>query len=427
MKSDVLKVLRSPFTLWSAFILAHLWLGFVNLYANGYPLGDVTFVYRFWVDQFIVNDFRVGIDSQWVYPILAFVPMLLSHLFGSAEYASTWLSMVFLGDLVAFGVLTGWGRNRENDRAAWWWIGFIVALGPIALGRIDSISIPFALIGVLLLARRPRAAAILLTLATWVKVWPAAVLAAIVIASRERARIAGIAVAVSVTIVVIALTLGSGMNVFSFVTAQTGRGLQVEAPISTIWLWMAAAGVPGTVPYYDYGILTFQIGGPGAAVASALITPLLGLATLVVSAIGILAARRGATTSALLPSLALALVTALMVFNKVGSPQYETWLIVPVILGIIAARDGGRSFRTPVILALAIAVLTQAIYPYLYNYLLGLNPVMLIAISTRNLLLVVLFGWAVAGVVRLARAPVEFENPHAVTTAPTPWPLGAEQ
>jgi hypothetical protein len=428
VKSDALRLLRSPFTLWVAFVLTHTWLGLVNLYADGYPLGDVTFVYRFWVDQFVVNGFRVGIDSQWVYPILAFPPMLAAFAFGAAAYASTWLSIVLLLDIVAFGVLTNWGRNRSNDRAAWWWIAFLLLLGPIALGRIDSISIPLAMIGVLLLTRRPRAAALLLTLATWVKVWPAAVIAAIVIAVRDRRHVLAVVAAVSAAIVVVVLVLGGGTNVFSFVTQQTGRGLQIEAPISTIWLWMAASGVPGAYVYYDRAILTFQIDGPGSAAAAALTSPLLAIAALAVCALGILAMRRGASTMALLPSLSLALVTALIVFNKVGSPQYETWLAVPVVLGIIAARAGGRSFRTPVILVLVIAALTQAIYPYLYDYLLRLHPIMLIAITTRNLLLIVLFGWALAGVIRLARSEPSADEPNedepAVAEA-TPWPLRA--
>ena len=424
--AGALWVSRHPFILWAAFILAHLWLGLLNLYGPGYPMGDVTAVYKFWVDQAIINDFWVGIDSQWVYPIVALVPMLLAFAFGSTFYASTWLSMVMILDAVAFGVLTGWGRKREHTAIGWWWVAFLFLLGPIALGRIDSVTVPLAMVGALLLARRPRVAALILTIATWIKVWPAALLAAIVISVRERLRVVSVALITSLGIIAIAFALGGGSNVLSFISQQTGRGLQIEAPISTAWLWMTAAGVPGSVVYYDRAILTFQVDGPGTETAAAITTPLLGIAVLLVCALGVLAVRRGATTTHLLPPLALALVTAFMVFNKVGSPQFESWLAVPVVLGLVTWLQGGRSFRTPAIMALVIAAMTQAIYPYLYNYLLSVNPMMLILISARNILLIALFAWALAAVIRLARHTPALEDGES-HAEPTSWPLQEAQ
>ena len=422
MKVAALWMSRNPFLLWAAFIVAHLWLGLVNLYCRCYPMGDVTAVYKFWVDQAVVNHFYVGIDSQWVYPIVALVPMLLAFAFGSTFYASTWLSMVMVLNCIAFGVLTGWGRRHDRTAIAWWWVAFLFLLGPIALGRIDSVTVPLAMVGVLLLARHPRAAALILTIATWIKVWPAALLAAIIISVRARLRVVTVALVTSLAVIATVFALGGGAYVFSFISQQTGRGLQIESPISTAWLWMTAAGVPGTRVYYDVPILTFQVDGPGASVAAAIMTPLLAIAVLAVCALGVLAVRRGATTTQLLPSLALAFVTAFIVFNKVGSPQFESWLAVPVVLGLVTWHEGGRSFRTPAILVLVIAAITQAIYPFLYDYLLTVNPVMLIALTARNLLLVVLLGWAVAAVVQLVRdSPrVELDEPPAIRTR---WPL----
>ena len=422
MKATALGVARSSFTLWAAFVLAHLWLGLLNLYGPGYPMGDVTSVYKFWVDQLVINDFQVGIDSQWVYPILAFVPMIASLAFGSTLYASTWLSIVMLLNVVAFGTLTGWGRRRDHNGAGWWWVAFLFLVGPIALGRIDSITVPLAMVGVLLLSRHPRLAALILTIATWIKVWPAALIGAIIVASKERLRIATVGAATSALIVLVALLMGGGSNVFSFITQQTGRGLQVEAPITSIWLWMARVGVPQTGVYYDTAILTYQVAGPGTEFAAALMNPLLALAAIVVCAFGALAVRRGVSTLQLLAPLALALVTAFIVFNKVGSPQFESWLAVPVVFGLVIARQGGGSFRTPAILVLVIAALTQAVYPYLYNYVLSVNYVMLIVLTSRNLLLIVLFAWALTAVVRLYRGTAH-DAVHEDEAAPTRWPL----
>ena len=49
---------------------------------------------------------------------------------------------------------------------------------------------------------------------------------------------------------------------FGFVADQTGRGLQLEAPVSTFYLWRAVARIPGSFIYYDHELLTFQVSGP---------------------------------------------------------------------------------------------------------------------------------------------------------------------
>jgi uncharacterized protein with PQ loop repeat len=73
-----------------------------------------------------------------------------------------------------------------------------------------------------------------------------------------------------------------------------------------------------------------------------------------------------------------------------------------VVIGLVADRaKGTTAFRVPATLVTIIAVLTQLIYPYFYNSLLSLNPVMLITLSTRNLLLFVLLGWTLETLFRL--------------------------
>ncbi|MDF1479667.1 glycosyltransferase 87 family protein [Leifsonia sp. H3M29-4] len=415
---------RNPFLLWAAFVAAHLWLGLLNFYAPGLPMGDVTLVYKFWIDQALVANFWVGIDSVWVYPIVALVPMLAASAFGPDLYASTWLTMVMLLNAIAFGVLTGWGRSRDRVVAGWWWVGFLVLLGPIALARIDSISVAVAIVAVLLLATRPGVAGVLLAIATWIKVWPAALIAAAVVALRERLRVLAAVLVVTAAVLLIALLIGAGGNVLSFVTQQTGRGLQPESPIATIWMWMALAGVPGAAVSYDRSILSFAVTGPGADVAIAWMTPVLAIATLGVVALGVRALRAGASAADLLPPLALALTVSLIAFNKVGSPQFIGWIAAPVLLGLVAHAAGtGRSFRTPAMISLAIAALTQTIYPYLYTALLSLQPLLVAVLTVRNLLEFVLLGWAVYAIVTAPRYATEVEDEWL----PGVWPFARDR
>ena len=397
-------VVSNRITLWIGFVAAHFWLGMLALYGPGFPLGDVVVVYKQWTDQIVIDNFWVGVDAPWVYPVVAIVPMLAAFALGPGLYASTWISIVMLLDAVGFAAITGWLTSRRRAGVAWWWIGFLVLLGPIAVARIDAITVPLAIVGVLLLATRPTAAGVVLAVATWIKVWPAALMAAVVISSRHRKDVVVAALGTTAVVVAVALLFGSGAHVFSFVTEQTGRGLQAEAPITTFWMWAAALGVPGTYVYYDTDILTYQVVGRGVDVAAAVMTPLLAVVALGVAAVGIWAVRRGAAAADLLAPLALAIVTTLIAFNKVGSPQFISWLAVPVVLGLATKLAGrGRPFAVPAAIVLLVAALTQSFYPYLYDELLSLNPVLLVILTLRNLLLFVLLGWAVRAVVLTGR------------------------
>jgi hypothetical protein len=401
---------RHPIALWAGFFVVHFVLSGLALWAPGYPLGDVTFVYLFWVQHGLDAGIWPGIDTAWVYPIVALVPMIAAYLFGPDFYVTTWLTFVVIVNAAAFAVITGFGRDPRLARVGWWWLAFLLLLGPVALGRIDSVMVPIAIVGMLALGTMPRIAAVLLTVATWIKVWPAALIAAIIVAVRERWTIALTALVTSAVIGIVALLLGAGANMFSFITEQAGRGLQVESPIGTFWMWDAfVSHSTRSIVYYDQAILTYQVVGPGAVTAANLTTPLLAIVTAALLVLGVVAMRRGVDANRLLPPLALAITTALILFNKVGSPQFVTWLAVPIVFGLTASLTGrGPSFRVPVVLGLVIAAATQALYPYLYGALLGLNFVMLLGLTGRNILYLVLLVWAVSAIVEAMRHEPEF-------------------
>jgi hypothetical protein len=395
----------SAITLWLVFGAVHLWLGYLNLYGPGLPMGDVTYVYLFWVERGLLGNEWVGIDTSWVYPLLALVPMLASYVFGPDLYGSTWLTIVMMLNAVALVSIIGVQERARHAAIAWWWMLYLVLLGPIALGRIDAITVPVALVAVMLIARYPRWGGALLAVGAWIKVWPAGLLLAAFVALRDRGAVLAATVGTSMVVVAAGLALGGASALLTPITEQTGRGLQVEAPISTVWLWAAAAGEWAARVYYDQGILTWQVIGDGSAQAAAAMTPLLALAVVVIAGLGLIAVRRGVDEVVLFPVLALAMVMALITVNKVGSPQFATWIAVPVVLGLAWQRWGGVSFRVPAVLALVIAALTQVVYPVLYANLLSLELGMLLVLTARNLLYIVLLGWAVGQLVMLCWRP----------------------
>jgi len=422
-------VVRHPFTLWVAFVAAHFWIGALALYGPGYPLGDVNWVYKFWVEHGLLSGQWVGLQTSWVYPIVALLPMLGAYAFGPSLYASAWLSLVMVVDAAAFAVVMAFGRDRRVAHVAWWWLGLLVALGPVALGRIDAVAVAVAVVGLLCLATAPRLAGVLLAVATWIKVWPAAVVAAVFIAVPSRVRVVLAAAITSAVILAVSIALGGGANAFSFITQQTGRGLQIESGLGTFWMWDAFTRRPGaSTIYYDTSILTYQLHGQGVQTASAVATPLLALVAVALLLLAILIVRRGASAAELLPPLVLAITTALILFNKVGSPQFVTWLAVPIILGLSTAATGrGTSFRFPALLALVIAGLTQLIYPYLYDQLLALNFWMLLMLSARNLLYLALLAWAVWSMARLLSPGVDLQLVDESNWLPRVWPFVPER
>jgi hypothetical protein len=232
--------------------------------------------------------------------------------------------------------------------------------------------------------------------------------------------------AASGVIVVGAFLLGGGEYLLSFVTQQTGRGLQIESGLGTFWMWDSLFHPEHTSIYYDGTILTYQLRGPGVEIAAAIATPLIGIAVAALLVIAVLATRRGVPAAELLPPLALAITTALIVFNKVGSPQFVTWLAVPIVLGLATRATGhGMSFRVPAIIALAIAGLTQIMYPNFYQEVLQSNPVLLLVLSARNLLYVVLLVWAVVALAGRLRTEVVVELVDESDWLPRLWPFGA--
>ena len=205
-------------------------------------------------------------------------------------------------DAVAFAILLGTARlSRTRRIAAWWWVGFLALLGPIALGRIDAVTVPLAITGLLFAAGRPRVAAVLLTVGAWVKVWPAAL-------SSPRSSSPRAGGSRSSPSPPRSARASSGehrgrrgrerhrLRRRAGGPRPPGRGAARAA-----WLWQIVAGSTDVTIVYDRDILTFQIDGPGADVAAALTTPLMIVGVAVVVLFGVRAALRRRTSASCSP------------------------------------------------------------------------------------------------------------------------------
>lgn len=391
--------------LWSAFAAVHVWIAVAGWMFPSQPMGDVVLVYEPWSSAALSGGPVVGITETWVYPQLALVPMLIAKMLStpliavldaSQAYLVAWAVLVTVLDAIAFAVLLGRRPVPQRRVAGWFWTAALLMLGPIAMYRIDAITVPVAVLGGLWLVRRPALAAVLLTVGAWIKIWPGALLLAAVVAVRSRMRVLLTATAVTAGIILVLWALGADSEIFGFLTEQTGRGLQIEAVAATPFLWLAVSGAARIE--YSFDILTFQISARGADAVSAVLTPLMVVLVLIVTAIGGLKAMRGASFARLFPPLALTLVAALIVVNKVGSPQFQTWLIAPVILWFV--WDRARA-NVPALIVLALCALTCLVYPLNYDALLRAEVLPVVMLTARNLLLIVALVVGLRAVVRV--------------------------
>lgn len=387
--------------LWSAFVIVHVWVAVLGFVLPNEPMGDVYRVYEPWSAAALAGTGIVGIDSSWVYPQLALAPLLLAHLLAPiGGYTVAWALLITLVDAAGFAVLVGRARSRGRTTAAAFWLGYLALLGPIGMYRLDAFTVPLVIVACLWLIGRPWVASVLLAGATWIKVWPAAVLAAAVVAARRRAALVGGAALVTVFTMAGVILAGGAAHLFGFIADQGTRGLQIEAPVSTPYLWGALSGIDGFWVYYSTDLLTFEVTGTDIDPVIAAMTPVLIAVVAAVAVTGGIQALRGAGFARLFPTLSLALTAGFIVCNKVGSPQYASWLIPPLVIGLVIDR---RRWLRPAVLGGAIALLTHLVYPLLYAGLLDPEPVAVSVLTLRNALLIVLFTWMV---VRLVRVPV---------------------
>lgn len=396
---------------WIAFVVAHsalVLLGVADVRLIGFE--DVVSTYLPWAADWFAAGPRVGIDEPWVYPAAALPAILLPALLGTGSgYVIGWSIMVVAVDAAAFAV----ARSRSPVGAAWWLL-LLLALGPVSIGRIDAVATALAIPGLLLLGDRPRLAGALLGIGAWIKVWPAALLLAVLaVGGRARARVVVGASVATLAVVAAAITAGGAPHLLTFVAAQSTRGLQIEAPLALPVLWAGALGNAAVHVAFDPAIITWEVSGPGAGVAAAIASLLQVVAVAAVLVLGARALARG-SGRVVLPLVALGVVAALIAFNKVGSPQYVGWLAAPVVLGL--AADPLR-FRIPAAGVVALALLTQVVSAAFGSAVLraviDLQVWALVPLSVRDAGELVLLAWCIRALRQEQRRPDAVPVPAA--------------
>lgn len=387
------KGLRLP-TLWLATILVHLWLIFeASLNPQTAPFNDVN-LYGFWADQVAQGHGLLGINVPWVYPFVALGPILLAKIIGAGSgMLSGWLIFICAINIIGVSAIVDWGQEGKIAyRSAAYYLAFIAVLGPVAIGRIDSAATFLAMLGLVQIYRdRLKVGIALFTLGAWVKIWPVAAAITMISSAKSRIRLSLTAIGSAVAVLGLGFLLGGNESLWSFISTQGARGLQVESVTATFWVWAAKLGAPGAGIYFDNQLVTNQVSGAFASEASALLSLIMAGAVAITAYLSFRAYRSGANFKHLFAASLLTATLDLIVFNKVGSPQFELWLSVPLMAGILL---GVPRWRFALVGGLAIGLLTNLLYPIFYMDLMGLGNLGVWILTIRNAALVVLLVWA---------------------------------
>lgn len=351
------------------------------------------------------------------YPGAARLLALSGRLVGTpTAFGWWWVAAMLLVDLTVLLVL--W---RERPGAGWFWVLGGAALGPVVWLRFDLLVALLALLAVRERERRPGWAGVALALAALLKLWPVVLVPALLLRGDWRRWLVAASATLAGGVLVEAALVGPS-SLLGPLTYQVRRGLQIESLWATPTLLVERGSDPATV--WEFAYRAYQLQGPAPSVLDGglSVPTAVAVAVMAVAGLGVLVAVRtagpgstgttgpavsttgasagtaGASALGAVRATGAALLVVLVVAtNSVFSPQYVMWFLP--LVGLVVAR----SVRLPtatVVVGLAVAALTQVIWPWGYPALLRLQGDVLAVLAVRNLLvlvLAVLLAWRLAG------------------------------
>lgn len=416
----------------AAFVITRAVMWWLDHHIGDYWMIDTPVDYYFKG----LDDPGSGAMQEYPVPVMWMVAVLkwLTMIFSSADKITVSIWMLLVVDVGFFVWLTASRR--------WWgagfWVLFGVFFGPLLWTRWDIVPAVLVAATLVTLVRHPKVSGILLGCATMIKLWPAIIGTALVGWWKSRQTWQRIASFAATCVVIAALSVwGHGFHrITSVFNYQGDRGLQIESIPATGVMWAAHHGEDALSISYAAS-QSFEVFGPSVSrweTFSTILTVIMVLVCvyLCVSAlIGADGFRRmfpRAADGALTPPqqrmlviekttdngwsarrsawLALIIIGAVLISNKVMSTQYVVWWAAPLAVCLdsvhgspaSASKQSAWSLRIAGGLMLVIGGLSQWIYPVAYDSIISNddNPSVMILV-VRNLLIIAIFLMLVVG------------------------------
>ena len=365
--------------------------------------GDVG-VYQGWA-QALVNEQRAPYsDVSIEYPpgSLPFIAIPEWLRIDPHPYSTFFVALMLFVDVAGFVAVSRLASRWRSSLGPWVWVSCVFLLGPVAVTRLDMVP------AVMLLWSIERAAAGSgFSSATWLglgsitKLFPA-LLAPLAFFSvdRRKAWIAGFALA---AVVPLAPYLGSARAIYdSVVSYHADRGIQIEST------WGSALGViaeRGGDAAIGYSFGAYHYAGELADSMKQASTVLSLIVLVGGTFLLIRATTRGDPKD--LAAASFALLAALVVTGSVLSPQFMLWLIA---LGAATLSDPDSPVREAALTLVPVALLTQLIYPFMYQDVLDLEVQGLFVLAFRNVLLIAIAATSFAAILSRRRGPTTEEG-----------------
>lgn len=346
------------------------------------------------------------------YPLPAFAVFLTPRWISELTpwtYASIFVVLMLLIDAAFTGAL--WRAGRAAGVRMW--LLLVPLLGPLTFTRFDLVSAVLAGFAVLA-ARRPAGSGVLAAAGTAVKLWPAALLPALLVRRDRPVRVlAGFALT-GVVAVAVTLVAGGTTRLLSPLTWQGDRGLQLETVWAVPLLFLRCFdSATWSTPYTQF--MAFQVEGPGAGTLLHLSTVATAACVLLLCWLWWRSWQAGPAGPALVGLLAVVAACLLIVPNKTLSPQYLLWIGGALAALGATAPDEPLLPRLNVLLLVGCGI-TQIIYPIGYGMITGpnwANVVGALLLLARNGILVAITVLAVRRILVLTRRTAAASAPPA--------------
>lgn len=364
-------------------------------------------IYADWVQDSLRHG-RYPTDEMWQYPPLAGPVFLMGAALPGDRLGFVLLFLAFDAAVMAMADRTGRATGRPGGRRLWSLMPLVV--GPLLLARFDVVPTALA-VAALLLAARPLASGAVAAIGTWLKVWPALVIAGLRRADLPR----GVLGAVVASAVILAVLTVTTSDPLSFLVGQRDRGLQIESVAALPYLLARLGGLDVDV-VYRYGAHEIEATGVDLVARGCTLVTLLLLLLVAVQRL------RGRLEELPAADVALATVLFTVVTSRVFSGQYFIWLLGIAAVGMAAPQT---RMGTTTRLLVGAGLATHLVYPWLYSALLEGQPHAVLVQAARVALTVAATITAATVLARPARPASSGSSPDLAGQSPDPPASGS--
>lgn len=336
-------------------------------------LGDIGSYQHWYLCCFSHGTFPLS-DPMWQYPPAAALAFWLPGRLPGG-YADNFGLFAIGCDLAVTVMLCVRARRGGSPAGAWYWVCAVPVLGVTADARFDVVSVALA-VAALCLPARGAARGALIGAGAAVKAWPLTLLAGTPPGQWRRTLVAA-------AVVLAAVCASFPQATASFLAHQNARGVEIESVAATVFMVWRTLGWHGT---WVYRFGAWQLSGPWVTVAQDASRLGMVLAAAAVGCWSVLIARgRVPWRPEYATDAPLAATLLFLVVSPVLSPQFLLWVLA---LAAVCLAAGQTTQRLVAVGLLAVAGLTQIVFPGHWYTLLSGSAAITALLALRNVLLV---------------------------------------